>query len=115
MSKEASPNYKVTILDAIFKVCKVLEDSAVLLNHAQAITKSPVRYNYLKTDVKMTTILDKTSEFYWNGRRPSKMYVAFVKQVGVNGSYDAHPFNFQHLNLSEIVVTFNGEPTPVRL
>ena len=118
MSEESSPDYKVTVLDAVFKACKVRVDSAVLLNHAEAITKSPARYNYLKTDVKMTTISDKTSEFYWddvwNGRRPSKMYVAFVNQAGVNGSYAANPFNFQHLSLSEIVVTVNGEPTPVR-
>ncbi|XP_061170271.1 uncharacterized protein F54H12.2-like [Saccostrea echinata] len=118
MSKEASPNYKVTILDAVFKACKIRLDSAVLLNHATAITKSPARYNYLKTDVKMMTISDKTSEVYWddvwNGRRPSKMYVAFVKQSAVNGSYEGNPLNFQHLSLSEIVVTVNGEPTPVR-
>lgn len=118
MSKEASPSYKVTILDAVFKACKIRLDSGVLLNHANAITKSPARYNYLKTDVKMMTISDNTSEVYWddvwNGRRPSKMYIAFVKQAAVNGSYDANPFNFQHFNLSEIVVTVNGEPTPVR-
>lgn len=118
MSKESSPNYKVTILDAVFKACKIRLDSGVLMNHADAITKSPARYNYLKTDVKMMTISDNTSEVYWddvwNGRRPSKMYVAFVKQAAVNGSYDANPFNFQHFNLSEIVVTVNGEPTPVR-
>lgn len=83
MNKEVGKSYRVTILDAIFKACKIRLDSAVLLNHAEAITKSPARYNYLKTDVKMTTISDQTSEFYWddvwNGRRLSKMYVAFVK------------------------------------
>ncbi|XP_061190341.1 uncharacterized protein F54H12.2-like [Saccostrea echinata] len=118
MSGESSPNYKVTILDAVFKACKIRVDSAVLLNHAEAITKTPARYNYLKTDVKMTTIADKTSEFYWddvwNGKQPSKMYVAFVKQSAVNGSYGTNPFNFEHFNLSEIVVTVNGEPIPVR-
>lgn len=61
MSKEASPSYKVTILDAVFKACKIRLDSGVLLNHANAITKSPARYNYLKTDVKIMTISDNTS------------------------------------------------------
>lgn len=37
-----------------------------------------------------------------------------MKQAAVNRSYDANPLNFQHFNLSEIVVTVNGEPTPVR-
>ena len=80
--------------------------------------RRPARYHYLKSDIKMMTVSDKTSEVYWddvwNGRRLSKMYVAFVKQSAVNGSYADNPFNFQHLDLSEIVVTDNGEPTPVR-
>ena len=118
MSKEAGANYKVTILDAVFKACKIKVDSAVLLNHASIITKTPARYNYLKTDVKMTTIAANTSEFYWddvwNGKRPSRMYVTFVSQAAVNGSYTENPFNFQHFNLSEIVLYVNGEPHPVR-
>ena len=118
MSKEDSTSYKINILDTVFKACKVKVDSAVLLNHANIITKTPARYNYLKTDVKMTTIADKTSEFYWddvwNGKRPSRMYVTFVNQAGVNGSYKENPFNFQHFNLSEIVLYVNGEPHPVR-
>lgn len=56
MNKEFSPSYKVTILEAIFKACKVKVDSAIQVNHSNAILKSPARYNYLKTDVKMTTI-----------------------------------------------------------
>ncbi|XP_078330796.1 uncharacterized protein F54H12.2-like [Crassostrea virginica] len=106
MSKEDSTSYKINILDAVFKACKVKVDSAVLLNHANIITKTPARYNYLKTDVKMTTIADKTSEFYWddvwNDKRPSRMYVTFVNQAGVNGSYKENPFNFQHFNMSDI-------------
>lgn len=67
MGKEASATYKVTILDAVFKTCKVKVDSANLGNHTYAILKSPARHRYLKTDVKMTTHLsDKTSEFYWD-------------------------------------------------
>ncbi|XP_062571180.1 uncharacterized protein F54H12.2-like [Saccostrea cucullata] len=118
MSKEASPNYKITIVDAIFKACKIKVDSAIMLNHSNAIAKSPARYNYMRTDVKMTSISDKTSEFYWddvwNGRRPSKMYVAFVKQSAVNGSYSDNPFNLEHFNLSEIFLTVDGEPIPIR-
>ncbi|KAK3108945.1 hypothetical protein FSP39_019467 [Pinctada imbricata] len=117
-SKEASPSYKLTILDAVFKACKVRVDSAVLLNHAQSITKMPVCYNYTKTDVKMTTIAEKTSEFFWddvwNGKRPSKMYVTFVKQAAVNGNFENNPYNFEHFDLSEIVLSINGEPLPIR-
>lgn len=104
MSKVASPSYKVTILDAVFKACKVKVECAILVNHTNVILKSPARYNYLKTDVKMTTISDKTSEFYWddvcNGKRPSKVFVTFVKQSAVNGGYADNPFYFEHFDLS---------------
>lgn len=109
MSKEASPSYKVTILEAVFKACKVKVDSAILVNHTNVILKSPARYNYLKTDVKMTTISDKTSEFYWddvwNGKRPSKVFVTFVKQSAVNGGDTENPFYFEHFDLSEMSCT----------
>lgn len=66
----------------------------------------------------MTTISDKTSEFYWddvwNGKRPSKVFVTFVKQSAVNGGYADNPFYFEHFDLSEIVLYVNGEPTPIR-
>jgi hypothetical protein len=66
MSGESSPSYKLTILDAVFKACKIKVDRAMLLNHVETITKTPAQYNYVKTDVKMTTIADKTSKFYWD-------------------------------------------------
>jgi hypothetical protein len=43
MSKEANKTYKVTILDAVFKVCKIKVDSAVLWIHAETITKTFLR------------------------------------------------------------------------
>lgn len=52
----------------------------------------------------MTTISDKTSEVYWddvwNGKRPSKVFVTFVKQSAVNGGYADNPFYFEHFDLS---------------
>lgn len=44
------------------------------------------------------------------------MFITFVQQSAVNGSYLLNPFNFEHFNLSEIVLYMyvNGEPIPVR-
>jgi hypothetical protein len=41
MSGESSPSYKVTVLDAVCKACKIKVDSAVLLNNAKTITNTP--------------------------------------------------------------------------
>jgi hypothetical protein len=52
----------------------------------------------------MITIADRTSELcwdeVWNGKQPSKMYVAFVTQAAVNRNYVTNPFNFDRFNLS---------------
>lgn len=98
MSVEISFSYKVIILDVVFKVCKIKVDSVILLNYVEIIIKMLVCYNYVKLDVKMIIILDQISEFYWddvwNGKCLFKMYIVFVKQVGVNGSYMSNFFNF---------------------
>ena len=118
VSADSTPDYKLTIVDAVFKACKVKVDPAIILNHTNTIANQPARYNYLKTDIKMNTIPSGSSEFVWdnmwNNVRPSKVYIAFVKQAAMNGSYAINPFNFQHFNLSEIVLYVNGEPTPIR-
>ena len=100
VSEESTPSYKLTIVDAVFKACKVKVDPAVVVNHTNTIVNQPARYNYIKTDVKMNTIPTGLNEFIWdnmwNNTRPSKVYVAFAKQTAVNGSYATNPFNFKH-------------------
>ena len=118
VSDESTPSYKLTIVDAVFKACKVKVDPAIVVNHASTIVNQPARYNYIKTDVKMNTVPSGSNEFIWdnmwNNARPSKVYVAFAKQEAINGSYGTNPFNFKHFNISEIVLYVNGEPTPTR-
>ena len=44
MSGEVNPNYKLQILDAVFKTCKVKVDSGVVVNHVKQIEKEPAKY-----------------------------------------------------------------------
>jgi hypothetical protein len=41
MSGEVNPNYKLQIMDAVFKTCKVKVDSGVVVNH---VMNSPVSF-----------------------------------------------------------------------
>lgn len=61
MTAKTSPNYKVNILDAVFKAFKVKVDSAIFLNHTETIIKTPARYNYVKSAVKN----EHHSKYYW--------------------------------------------------
>ena len=116
MSEELSPDYKVQLLDVVFKACKVSIDSGILISHAETLVERPISYPFVKTDIKMNTIPANSGDFQWDNiwsdSIPSRVYVFLVKQSAVNGSYDANPFNFQHFNLSEIGVYVNGESIP---
>ena len=52
MSGEASPDYKLKILDAAFKTCKVKVDSGVVVNHVKQIEKEPAKYFVRCTEIK---------------------------------------------------------------
>ena len=44
MSGEASPAYKLIILDAVFKACRITLDSGLLLAHTKQLAKTPAKY-----------------------------------------------------------------------
>ena len=55
MSKEASPGYKLQLLDVSFKACMVKVDSGILINHAEIMKDKSAKYPLNRTEVKMST------------------------------------------------------------
>ena len=46
----------------------------------------------------------------FNGKIPNRVIVVFVDNDAFHGSYDANPYNFKHMNISEIGLSINGQP-----
>lgn len=117
LSKEASPSYKVMILDMVFKACMIKVDSGVLINHAQILKDHTAKYTFTRTEVKMQTVPTGSGAFIWqnvwSNNLPSKAFFVFVKQAAVNGDYTRNPFNFLNL-ASEVALFMNGESIPAR-
>lgn len=61
MSGEASPDYKLKILDAALKTCKVKVDSGVVVNHVKQTEKKPAKYFVRCTKIKKNTIAKDSS------------------------------------------------------
>jgi len=69
MSGEVNPNYKLQIMDAVFKTCKVKVDSGVVVNHVKRIEKVPAKYFLHQTEIKnkkKNTVAKDTGEFIWD-------------------------------------------------
>lgn len=115
MSGETSPNYKLVILDMIFKACMVKVDSGILINHAQILKDYTAKYTFTRTEIKMQTVPTGSGAFIWQNvwtnNLPSKAFFMFVKQSAVNGDYTKNPFNFLNV-ASEVALYVNGESIP---
>lgn len=87
MSAEASPNYKLELLDVSFKACMIKVDSGVLINHAEILKETTAKYPLVRTEVKMNTCPKGSGSFIWqnvwSNNLPTKAYFAFISQVAV--------------------------------
>ncbi|XP_033757418.1 uncharacterized protein F54H12.2-like [Pecten maximus] len=117
MSDEASPDYKLKLLDVAFKTCMIKVESGILINHAEILKDTTAKYPLSRTEVQMSTCPSGSGSFIWqnvwSNNLPTKALFAFVKQNAVNGDYTKNPFNFVNL-ASEVALYINGESIPAR-
>ncbi|XP_062621650.1 uncharacterized protein F54H12.2-like [Saccostrea cucullata] len=118
MSAEASPAYKLELLDVVYKVAKVRVDPGVLINHSKQIESTPAKYILPRNEVKMNTIPKGSTEFYWDNifpqAVPDRIIIGLLSQSAVNGDYSANPFNFAPYAITDVGVYINGESIPGR-
>jgi hypothetical protein len=108
--------YKVEIIDATLKACRVAVSPSTIAGHDLALSKTPAVYNYTKTEMKTYTIAKGSYNFnieeIFNGDIPSRLIVGFVSSEAFNGSYKLSPFNFKHYNVSFLSTSINGQTVP---
>jgi hypothetical protein len=110
--------YRVEITNVFLKVCKVCVTPAIIAGHDLALSKSNAIYNFTKTEIKSYTIaqgaFNYTSEDFFNGDIPSRLFVAFISSAGFNGDYKLSPYNFKHYHASSLSVTVDGQIVPTK-
>lgn len=118
MSGESSPAYKLILNDVYIKACKVRVDPGIIIAHAKELEKRPAQYFFTRSEVKMQSIAQFSTEFLYDqifaSAIPRKLIVAFVSQAAVNGDYTKTPFNFAHFSITDVAVYVNGESLPGR-
>ena len=121
LAADNSTDFKIELEDIYIIARKVMVNPAVLYGHAQILEKQNALYRYTKKEIRVQTIATGSSSYIWDnmfqGKRPEKVIVGFVKSKALNGDYATNPFNFEHCNITQITVYNDGLPiggTPVK-
>ncbi len=116
LTTDATHTYKMEVVDATLKVCKVTPAPALLLAHAEGLKSSPALYPYSKTQMKTFNVPKDQYNFHlddlFQGDVPSHLVIGMVKSKAFSGDYALNPFNMQHFSLSSLGVYVNDESLP---
>lgn len=113
-SGDASPNYKIRIIDASFLAKKVKVNPAVMYGHAQMLESTNAKYPFTRTECRVQSIPKGSTSFHWDnifqGYKPCRIVVCFVKETAFSGDYKANPFNFENCGVKSMILYCDGVP-----
>ncbi|WAR06177.1 YMD2-like protein, partial [Mya arenaria] len=82
--------------------------------HSKILENQNALYPYDKVEVKSVSIATGSTTYSWDnmfqGRRPNKLIIGFVKSKAVSGNYKTNPFNFENCSIQQIAVYCDGLP-----
>lgn len=114
-----SKNPKVKILDASFFVRKKVLYPSIILAHQKLLSENHnARYPLIHSSVKYYTIPQGNQSFVeedvFQSKIPRRMILALLPNSSFNGSYSSNPLWFDAGKLSNINVSVNNAPIPIR-
>lgn len=114
LSGEATPDYKIDILDIYLLTRKIKVTPSVIYGHNEMLTQTNAKYFYPKTETRIQSIFGGSTTFHWEnlfqGQKPSKVIVGFVKSASTSGNYITNPFDFLNCNATSICLYADGLP-----
>lgn len=98
----------------VLNVCKVQVNPAIIYAHNQILQKTPAKYPYTATEIRMIAIPQRQVSFSFDnvcqGKTLQKMTIGFVNSKALAGDYSLSPYNFQGYDLNQINVYVDGQP-----
>lgn len=87
----------------------------MIYGHAKILQSVNEKYPFTRTEVKLLSLQRGQHNFSWdncfNGIRPLRCVVGFVKSQAVAGDYSLCPWNFKHYDLRRINLLLDGIPS----
>ena len=114
----ADATFKIRIVDCKLHVRKVRLSPSVFVARAKAFEKGNAKYPIKRTVCKTFTIsagnLDASQKSLFSGQLPTRIGIGCVPNRGFNGAYNLNPFNFEHFNLTQVKIYFDGQQHSIR-
>ena len=114
LAADSTVDFKIEIQDIYFLAKKIRVNPAVLYGHSKILEKQNAVYPYTKVECRSQSIATGSTSFNWEnlfqGRRPEKVIIGFVKSKALNGDYTTNPFNFENCGIKHIAVYADGVP-----
>ena len=100
LAVDSTTDFKI-VFENIYVIARKLRlNPAVSYGQAKMLEKKNALYPYTKKEVRVQTIPTGSSFFNWEnmfqGKKPERVIVGFVKSKALNGDYTTNPFNFEH-------------------
>ena len=109
-------DYKLTIVDAVLKVCYLNVNPSTMLGHNEKLKTKVARYPYWKSVVKTFGIPQGSYSFsiedLFFGSCPNRLVVGFVSSSAYSGDMGKNPFNFQHFNVNFLEFSLDSVSVP---
>lgn len=113
-SGDASPNYRIDIKDVYLLARKVRVNPALIIAHAEMLKTSTAKYPFDRVECRSQTIASGSTVFTWDnlfqGQKPNKVVIAFVKSNALSGDYASNPFHFLNCDIQSICLYADGVP-----
>ena len=114
LAADTTTEYKIDIQDIYLLARKVRIIPAVIYAQSKMLEKQNALYPYAKVECRSQSIASGSTSFNWEnmfqGRRPEKVIIGFVKSKAVSGDYTTNPFNFENCAISHIALYADGLP-----
>ena len=118
---DTAPAYKITIVDAILYVKKIKLTPSVFNTINTVLNDKNAQYAIARTTPKVFTVprgqqsqhIDHIDNAFL-GEIPKRIAICMMDNDSYNENYKKNPFNFQHYNLTQIVMSVNGEEVPFK-
>ena len=108
--------YKVVFKEAVLLVKRVTASDHATSTIEKTLERGRAKYTIDNIQCKDITIppgnRSLVEDRLFNGKIPDRVIVVFVDNDAFHGSYNTNPFNFKHMNISEIGLSINGQPVP---
>ena len=109
-------SFRVKLDSVKMMIRKVQVNSVIQGAHAEALDMGTTKYPITRGECKTCTVSSGTrshaEENLYSGQILKRIVIGFVKNSGINETYQTNPFQFEHFDMDHITLSVGGISVP---